>query len=223
MNIPFDETRRRIFDEVISRLSFQKVYVVGGYIRDFLLSRPSHDVDFSTPLSPEAVHHAFMDGLYFSRYGTVSFQMEGCDITIASFRKESRYDDYRHPSRVEFISDMDVDALRRDFTINALYADKDGLLYDPTKNGLKDLRDGLIRLIGNKKERFLEDPLRILRAVRFEMELGFSLEEETGEILLSQKELIWRLNPARMREEVRKCPEEKRKDMVSLLNMESLF
>lgn len=223
MKIQFDEKRRRIFSDIKERLASQDVYVVGGYLRDFLLSRPSKDLDFCTSVLPERIHRAFLKGLYFPKYGTVSFSLDDCYITIASFRKEGRYTDFRHPSHVEFVSRMDVDCLRRDFTVNALYADEEGNLYDPTMKGLSDLNDGLIRLIGNKKERFLEDPLRILRAVRFQLELGFSMEKETKEILLFQKELIWKLNPEKMKEEIRKCPKEKQKEMVSELNMESLF
>jgi len=178
-------------------------YAVGGAVRDGLLGRTTDDWDLATAAPPTAVAGAL--GLAADvdlRLGAVHVLLEDeVDLTITTFRREGDYQDRRHPGRVEFVTDLSVDAVRRDFTMNALYLDRDGVLLDPT-GGLDDLRAGVLRAIGVPAVRFQEDVLRLLRAVRFSASHALSLEPDTWQAVRSCAPLIGALSPARAFEEL---------------------
>ncbi len=156
-------------------------YAVGGAVRDYILGNPATDWDVTTSALPDETEKVF-SGLKVIKtgikHGTVTVIVNGCPVEITTFRKESGYTDNRHPDNVEFVSDLAEDLKRRDFTVNSLaYNEKEGLI--DLYGGLSDLKNEIIRTVGDPRERFSEDALRILRAVRFSSKLGFTIEEKT--------------------------------------------
>lgn len=168
-----------------------KAYVVGGAVRDFLLGNTPHDYDVTTSATPSETAACFGErNIDYSGviHGTVRVIFKGYPVEITTFRSESGYSDFRHPDKVRFITDAEVDSKRRDFTINAFYY-ADGKIYD-YHQGFEDLKKGIIRAIGDPKERFHEDALRMLRALRFSSRLHFKIEEKTKEAILELKDEI---------------------------------
>lgn len=168
-----------------------KAYVVGGAVRDFLLGQTPHDYDVTTSATPKQTAQCFKErDIDYSgvKHGTVRIIFKGQPVEITSFRSESGYSDFRHPDKVHFITDVQEDSKRRDFTINAFYY-ADGKIYD-YQNGFSDLETGLIRAIGDPKERFHEDALRMMRALRFSARLHFHIEEKTKEAILELRNEI---------------------------------
>ncbi|MET3696092.1 tRNA nucleotidyltransferase (CCA-adding enzyme) [Bacillus oleivorans] len=154
-------------------------YFVGGAVRDFLLDRKIGDIDIATSAKPEEVKSIFSKTVDVGiEHGTVLVIYKGEGFEVTTFRKESEYEEYRRPKSVEFISSLEEDLKRRDFTINAIAMDLDGEIHDPF-NGKSDLEQKIIRCVGIPSERFMEDALRMMRAVRFQSQLGFQIEEET--------------------------------------------
>jgi tRNA nucleotidyltransferase (CCA-adding enzyme) len=154
-------------------------YFVGGCVRDFFLNKEIGDVDIATSAPQKHVEQLFgdMDIDCNASYFGVTTLNKPVICQIATFRTEKSYHKHRYPKEVSFVDDVSVDAQRRDFTINALYLDKDKNLYDPFK-GKEDLENRLIRCIGDPFIRLNEDALRILRAVRFSVTLEFTMEKE---------------------------------------------
>ena len=156
---------------------------VGGCVRDLLLGRAPGDWDIATSARPEAVTALFErtvpTGL---KHGTVTVLLGGMALEVTTFRGESGYSDGRHPDRVTFGVGLREDLARRDFTINAMALAPDGSVLDPF-GGRADLARRLIRCVGEPERRFTEDALRMLRAVRFAAQLGFSLEARTAAAL----------------------------------------
>lgn len=156
-------------------------YIVGGCVRDTLLGHEPHDWDIATDALPETVLTLFEDHPTFTtglRHGTVTVLMDGEPYEITTFRVDGTYSDGRHPDRVTFTASIADDLARRDFTVNAMaYNETEGLV-DPF-NGRRDLERRTIRCVGNAAQRFSEDALRLLRAVRFSAQLGFTIEPDT--------------------------------------------
>ena len=169
----------RIIMEKISAGGFS-CYLVGGCVRDMLLSSQPSDYDFVTDRSPEEIiaaaaeagWKAWQHGISF---GVVNVLVQEKNYEIATMRAEYYGVDPHRPAKVEFLSDIAADLARRDFTINAMAMDRHGRIIDPF-GGQEDLKNGLIRCVGNPRDRFLEDPLRILRAARFMAKTGFAPE-----------------------------------------------
>lgn len=203
--------------QIQSILGKENTYLIGGFVRDTLLGRTTSDMDFATPLHPDFFFPLFSKGNYITGYGTLSFKERGLHITIAAFRKEESYLDFRHPSKVTFINDMEEDSKRRDFTINALYVNSDLEVLDPTQLGLSDLENHIIRIIGDPDKRLIEDPLRILRAYRFAYTFDFTFDKMTKKSLLLHQGLIHHLKPQKIREEIEKCPPVHRSEMIEAL------
>ncbi|SES80138.1 tRNA nucleotidyltransferase (CCA-adding enzyme) [Oceanobacillus limi] len=156
-----------------------QAYFVGGCVRDLLLGHPIGDVDITTSAPPTVVQKIFDDVIPVGiEHGTVIVRHENESYEITTFRVEGQYSDHRHPDSVEFIDQIDKDLERRDFTINALAMDLNGQIMDLFA-GKADLQAKVIRTVGDGDTRFVEDPLRIIRALRFSSQLGFSIEEET--------------------------------------------
>ena len=169
------------------------LYMVGGTTRDFLLGKEIFDFDFVTSATPEQMA-SFLDVKDKSfNSGSVTLSFEGNKVDITTLREEGKYEDYRHPSVVNYVSDIRKDYSRRDFTINALYINEDGVVIDFV-NGQRDLKEKVIRMIGNPFLRLEEDPLRILRAIRFASSLSFVVEEELKKAIFEKRFLLQKIN-----------------------------
>ena len=180
------------------------LYMIGGTSRDFLLGLDMSDYDFVTDATPNEIKNIYPDGDYtFSKFGCVKIKVNDTHIDITTLRVESKYLDYRHPSKISFTKSIFLDSFRSDFTINAIYIDIDNNVYD-FHQGIKDLRTSLIKFIGNPYIRIKEDPLRILRANRFANRLGFELEEKTKVAISTLSNLLDNLNPDKIAMERKK-------------------
>ncbi|BDC48044.1 cytidine(C)-cytidine(C)-adenosine (A)]-adding enzyme [Bryobacterales bacterium F-183] len=157
-----------------------QAYLVGGCVRDKLLNRPAKDFDVVTSALPDQIVGLFPNsGLVGAHFGVVLVRQGDLQVEVATFRSDGPYLDGRRPQNVHLGASLEADAHRRDFTINALYLDSQtGKILDPT-GGQQDLQLRLIRAIGNPEDRFSEDHLRMLRAVRFAAELDFTIEPQT--------------------------------------------
>lgn len=157
-----------------------KAYLVGGAVRDMILGKKGHDYDLATNATPKQVMGIFKKVIPTGiAHGTVTIHIFGMQIETTTFRTEADYTDGRHPDSIKFATTIEEDLSRRDFTMNAIAADlESGELTDPF-DGQKDIRNKIIRTVGEPQERFAEDGLRPVRAVRFSGQLGFSIEEKT--------------------------------------------
>src|SRR3989344_4881338 len=166
------------FMEKFAKANFE-IYIVGGAVRDLLMGKIIYDWDFTTNATPEEILKIIEGGLYNNLYGTVFTTIDGYEkpFEITTFRKEEGYSDSRHPDKLEWGKSLEEDLKRRDFAINAMAFDGKKVidLYD----GQKDLASKLIKAVGNPSERFHEDALRMMRAVRIAGELNFKIEEKT--------------------------------------------
>lgn len=158
-------------------------YVAGGAVRDIVLGKNPHDYDIATSALPEEMTEVLKRAGYDYydtgiKHGTVTAITSEGNIEVTTFREDGSYSDLRRPDEVVFKTTIEDDVRRRDFTINAMYMDSEGKIYDP-EGGTEDCRNHLIRAVGNPKERFEEDALRILRGLRFCSALGFEIEEKT--------------------------------------------
>lgn len=156
-----------------------EAYAVGGCVRDSILGRVPDDWDITTSAQPEQIkslfHRTVDTGI---RHGTVTVLMKGKGYEVTTYRIDGEYEDSRHPKEVTFTSDLVEDLKRRDFTINAMaYNESQGLI--DVFEGIKDMERRVIRCVGNPEERFSEDALRMMRAVRFSAQLGYDIEENT--------------------------------------------
>ena len=157
-----------------------KAYLVGGAVRDMLMGKEPHDCDVTTDATPEQVMSIFRKVIPTGiAHGTVTVHFMKNEIEVTTFRTESDYSDGRHPDKVEYTGNIEEDLSRRDFTINAIASYLgDGTITDPF-HGRDDIKRKVIRTVGNPLERFSEDGLRPVRAVRFSAQLGFEIERET--------------------------------------------
>ncbi len=162
-----------------------EAYTVGGCVRDLLLGLKPHDWDICTSAAPDEIQRVFSSrrmNLAGLKHGTVSVIISSVMYEITTYRTDGTYSDHRHPDGVRFVRELREDLARRDFTINAMAYSPSGGLQDPF-DGRSDLRCGRIRCVGRADERFGEDALRMLRALRFSSRFGFPLEEETAEAI----------------------------------------
>lgn len=177
-------------------------YAVGGGVRDQLLNREPKDWDIATNATPVRIQQAFPKSVYANRFGTVGVK-RGPDVyEVTTYRVESVYTDARHPDEVEFVKRLDDDLARRDFTVNAIATDGKELI-DPF-GGIGDLKQKLIRAVGNPNERFAEDALRMMRAIRLAVELGFKVDPKTAEAINRNAERLKLVSPERIRDEFRR-------------------
>jgi len=193
-----------------------RAYLVGGCVRDLLIGKEPKDWDIATNAIPGEIQKIFSDSVYENDFGTVGVKTESKDeklkiVEITTFRKEGKYTDKRHPDSIKFSDKIEEDLSRRDFTINALALDISGEenekiidLFD----GQKDLEEKVIRTVGNPEERFKEDALRLMRAVRLATELSSSadwrIEEKTLEAVKKQAGLLEMIAKERIRDEFAK-------------------
>lgn len=186
------------------------VYLVGGCVRDLLMKREPKDWDIATNAKPEEVQKIFPDSVYENQFGTVGVKTESEDpklkvIEVTTFRLEGKYTDKRHPDDIKFAKTIEEDLSRRDFTVNAIAVDLGKFnfqnIIDPY-GGQEDLKDGVIRTVGDPGERFNEDALRLMRAVRFATELGFEIEFDTRRAIEKRAGLLEMIARERVRDEL---------------------
>lgn len=181
-----------------------KAYIVGGFVRDLLLGRESQDIDIATNATPKEIQEVFQDSfLPTEDYGSVVVNKYGIRFEITTFRKEFTYQDHRKPVEIEYIDDLYQDLLRRDFTINAICIDENGEIID-FLGGRDDLERKLIRTVGDADERFEQDALRILRAIRFATVLDFQLDADVVVAIRKHRDLLKELSYHRKKEELDK-------------------
>lgn len=195
-------------NQVLSRLeeAGYEAYYVGGCVRDRLMGMEPHDYDITTSALPEEVKAVFSDCRLIEtgiQHGTVTLLLDGEPFEITTYRVETTYSDHRHPDAVRFTRTLRDDLSRRDFTMNAIAMDKNGALVDPF-GGEKDIAGGILRCVGDPMQRFEEDALRILRALRFSSVLGFTIEENTRKAIFAKKELLSHVSSERIFVELNK-------------------
>lgn len=191
---------------VLERLAAagHKAYFVGGCVRDALLGRTLGDVDIATSARPEAVMALFPKHAPTGiRHGTVTVFVKGRPYEVTTFRTESEYENFRRPAEVMFVEDLEADLTRRDFTVNAMAMDAAGRVIDPF-GGKNDLERGVIRCVGNPDERFREDALRMVRAIRFAAQLAFRIAPSTWRALKRNAGLLRHIAPERVGAELDK-------------------
>ncbi len=197
------ETMNNKIKNVLTKLEengFQ-AYVIGGFVRDFLLGIASYDVDIATNARPNDIKEIFeLNNSNEDNYGSVRFKDSLYNYDITTFRKELRYEN-RRPVDYAFIDNASEDVRRRDFTINSLYMDANGDIFDIV-GGKKDLEDKIIRTNGNINDRMVEDPLRMLRAIRFASVLGFTIEDNLYNYIRQNKQLLRTLSYSRKKDEL---------------------
>ena len=176
-----------------------EAYAVGGGVRDALLGREPKDWDVATPATPEEIQKVFPRAVYANRFGTVGVKIGKELYEVTTYRAETEYRDARHPDKVTFVKRLEDDLARRDFTVNAMASDGKRLV-DPF-GGQADLKAKRIRAVGDPRERFQEDALRLIRAVRFAVELGFVIESEALSAVTRNAERLKLISAERTRDE----------------------
>jgi tRNA nucleotidyltransferase (CCA-adding enzyme) len=186
-----------------------EAFLVGGCVRDLLIGREPKDWDLTTNATPDQIMSAFDETVYENEFGTVGVKTRSENpklkiVEITPYRLESKYSDNRHPDEVKFSDKLEDDLKRRDFTMNALAYDvSKGQVIDLYK-GQDAIKDKIILTVGDPDERFQEDALRMLRAVRFSAELGFTISAETLNSIISNKNLLHNVSRERIKDEFTK-------------------
>ncbi len=192
---------------VIEKNGFE-AYQVGGCVRDFLMKRSCDDIDITTSAKPSELEKILDENKikYFEtgiKHGTITVVIDNDNFEITTFRTDGRYSDSRHPENVTFVTSLEEDLSRRDFTINAMaYSKKRGLA--DLFGGLADIENKLIKTVGDPDKRFKEDALRIMRAIRFASVLNFNIEENTKKSIFKNKELLKNISAERLFTELSK-------------------
>ena len=186
------------------RAAGHSAYVVGGCVRDSLLGRLPGDWDICTSARPDEMKALFHDQrliLTGEKHGTVAVILHGKPYEMTTYRLDGSYRDHRHPDNVQFVDDLAADLARRDFTINAMaYAPGEGVI--DLYGGRSDLAAGIVRCVGTPADRFAEDALRILRALRFSARLGFALDEATAAAALQARDTLQSVSAERIYTEI---------------------
>lgn len=202
-NIPTEVSR---ITKIINDSGFE-AYLIGGCVRDLFLGKKPKDWDITTNAKPSDIESLFDETFYENEYGTVGIVNKNIDdptlkvIEITPYRTEGKYSDKRRPDTVSFDATLNDDLKRRDFTINAIaYDSLKNVVVDPF-SGRLDIQKGVIRTVGNPQERFEEDALRILRAVRFHTELGFKISDETIDAIIKNSSSLKEIAQERVRDE----------------------
>lgn len=194
-----------------------EAYAVGGCVRDYLMGIVPDDYDVTTSANPDTVKLLF-EKTYDTgiEHGTVTVLMDGVPVEVTTFRCEGDYIDNRKPSSVSFVKNLEEDLKRRDFTINALAYNQRRCVVD-LFGGADDIKKGEIKCVGNPEERFEEDALRMLRAVRFACKTGFNLTDETKKAILKKAPLIKNVSKERIKAELEKAITSKHREKLYLI------
>ena len=208
-----------MIEEVVKKITeiISPVYLVGGAVRDYIMDKEVDDYDFTTPYTPDEIETILLEKnpdrkmwLSGKRFGTIATKLylpeseRYVKVEITTFRKEA-YESSRKP-KVEFVRSLEQDLMRRDFTMNAiaLRMKKGHFHFIDPFNGMDDIENGIVRAVGSPRQRFKEDPLRMLRAARFMSTLGFSIEENTGKRILDGAPQILKVSKERWTQELDK-------------------
>ena len=193
--------------EILKKNGFE-AYFVGGCVRDKKMRKEAHDIDITTNASPEQIQKIFPRHINTGlQHGTVTVRIEEDFYEVTTYRIDGKYEDGRHPEEVTFVKDVKEDLARRDFTINAIAYDPITNKYVDPFGGLIDIKGKTIKCVGKAIDRFNEDPLRVLRAMRFAIKLGFSIDPDTKEAMHNKKllkKLSECISKERVTEELRK-------------------
>jgi poly(A) polymerase/tRNA nucleotidyltransferase (CCA-adding enzyme) len=205
-----------------------EAYVVGGCVRDLLRTVKAQDWDITTNARPEKIQKIFPKSFYANKFGTVTIQVNSKDKTLAeieitTYRIDEKYTDKRHPDKIRFAKTVEEDLARRDFTVNAIAMNIAGKIIDPF-DGQKDLKNKIVQAVGAADDRFNEDALRMLRAVRFATTLGFTIEKKTLKAIEKNAGWIQAISKERIRDELIKIfNSEKAAEGVDLLRKTKLL
>lgn len=201
MDIKLPKEINNILDKF--RKAHYQIFIVGGAVRDLLIKKQVNDWDFTTDAKPKEILKVFPEGFYDNKFGTVGLKTNLGIFEITTMRKEGEYKDYRHPEKLYWTNKIEEDLARRDFTINAIAFSADKELIDPY-HGHNDIKNKVIKTVGNPNKRFQEDALRLIRAVRFSTQLGFAIDQETLKAVSENKNLIEKIAWERIRDELLK-------------------
>ncbi|HUY69717.1 MAG TPA: HDIG domain-containing protein [Candidatus Tyrphobacter sp.] len=205
MQLTFPKEIRAII-ELLKKEGFA-TFLVGGCVRDLLIGREPQDWDVATDAKPAEIQKVFPESVYENQFGTVAVKTGSEEeklklIEVTTFREEGKYSDRRHPDEIKFTKTIEEDLSRRDFTINAIaLGGSDSEIIDPY-GGQSDLKKKVIKAVGNPDERFGEDALRMMRAVRLSAELGFEIEAGTAEAIKKNSALLKFMAEERVRDEL---------------------
>lgn len=198
------------------------LFLVGGTVRDYLLNIPLTDIDLVTDATPEEMKEFLTDADFtFSKMGYVKYTFENQKFDITTLRKESEYIDYRHPSKIKFVKELKEDYVRRDFTINALYMDSNLNVIDFIE-GQKDVENHILKMIGDPQVRLKEDPLRILRAIRFSLMYNLIIDSQLEKAMKDNVTLLKNLNEDKIKQELKKIKDVSKDDISNSLNYFSI-
>lgn len=197
--------------ETLEEAGFE-AYLVGGCVRDIIMDRGPKDWDVTTSAKPEDIIKLFPKTIYENKYGTVVVIDEEVSqetlrhIEVTPYRIETKYSDFRHPDEVKFSNKLEDDLKRRDFTVNAMSfrITRGHESITDMFDGIKDIRSKVLRTVGEPRDRFTEDALRMIRAVRFACQLDFSVSYECSESIFKNADLIKKISPERIRDELSK-------------------
>ena len=193
------------------------LFLVGGTVRDYLLEIPLSDMDAVTDATPEEMEK-FLPNLEmtFARFGSVVYKTEKkVKFDITTMRTEKAYSDSRHPGEISFVKDLNIDVKRRDFTVNALYMDKNLKVIDLV-DGVKDIKSHTLRMVGDPEIRLKEDPLRIIRALRFSADYDLKLESSLSNAIRNNIGLLDKLNIEKIKQDIKKTNEDKKTQLIQL-------
>ena len=181
------------------------LYLVGGTVRDYLLNLPLDDMDVVTDATPEDIKKFLPDASFtFARFGSVSYKTnKKVKFDITTLREEKGYEDGRHPDKIHFVKDLSIDVKRRDFTVNALYMNSKLEVIDYV-DGERDLSNHTLRMVGNPDLRIKEDPLRIIRALRFSIDYKLCIDKELDLAIRNNISLLEKLNIEKIHQDIRK-------------------
>ena len=180
------------------------LFFVGGSVRDYLLYKEFFDIDLVTDATPKDMKEFLTDADFtFEKFGFVKLHFEGLSLDITTLRIEEEYVDSRHPKTIRFTNKLEEDVLRRDFTINGLYMDTDLHVFDYV-NGVNDLNNKVIKMVGDPIKRLKEDPLRIIRAIRFSLTYNFDIDGDLKSAINESASLLENLNIEKIKQDIHK-------------------
>ncbi len=213
-----DNMKNEILEEINIKLKQinKQAYIVGGAVRDYLLNKKINDIDFVTNALISDLKLLFKGDYSFERLGFCKILINNKYYDISTLRKEIYSNNFRHPEKIIFVNSLKEDSLRRDFTINSLYMDNDKI-YD-FHNGINDLNNKIIRMIANIDQRIKEDPLRILRAIRFKIQLNFIIEEELDNYIKTHLYLLKEISRYQINKELDKMKNISKEKFIDVCN-----
>lgn len=180
-----------------------KIYLVGGFVRDYYLKKETNDIDMATNAKIKVLEKIFKKEEYTIAYNCLSFKKNGFLFQITPYRKEGKYNNHRYPDKIKYTRSLKKDSNRRDFTCNSIYLTSN-LEYIDYHNGMKDINDKVLKAIGSSEKKLKEDSLRILRTIRLAMKLNFKIDDKLSKAIMNNKVYLKELSYTRKYEELEK-------------------